>query len=146
MAFMNAANADVLTRNLPWLTLLAAAVWMVGDAALMRRTAWASWLPAAMVFVSLWITYRHMYTNPGLPVYAFGPALNRVAPLSPDRLYVGFYNEPDQTYRNWQTGPDFGAVLRPGSTAMFCGGAFPQRLQPHHDAGRRAQARHGNPR
>ena len=33
--------------------------------------------PRIVVFVSLWATYRHMYTNPGLPVYAFGPALTR---------------------------------------------------------------------
>ncbi len=121
MTILHTDNADKLTRDLPWLTLIIAGAWMLADACLMRRRAWAMWVPAAVVFVSLLTTYRHMYTNPGLPVYAFGPALTRVEPLSPDRLYLSFYREPDQAYRNWQTAEDFGAVLRPGSTSMYAG-------------------------
>ena len=121
MTVLHTDNADALTRHLPWLTLIVAATWMLADACLMRWRAWAMWLPAAVVFVSLLVTYRHMYTNPGLPVYDFGPALTRVEPLSPDRLYVSLYREPDQAYRNWQTSQDFGAVLRPGSTSMYAG-------------------------
>ena len=146
MAVLHTDNADALTRPLPWLTLIIAGAWMLADACLMRRRAWAMWVPAAVVFASLLVTYRHMYTNPGLPVYAFGPALTRIEPLSPDRLYVSFYREPDQAYRNWQTSEDFGAVLRPGSTSMYAGGAAHQRVQSDHGAGDRSSVEHGNAR
>ena len=121
MGVIHTDNADAITRDLPWLTLIIAGGWMVADAALMRRRGWRLWVPAAVAFGSLLVTYRHMYTNPGLPVYAFGPALESMKPLAADRLYVSFYREPDQAYRHWQTGEDFGGVLRPGSTGMFAG-------------------------
>ncbi len=121
MVATRTANADAITWYLPLWTLAIAVGWFLLAALLARRRQWALWVPVLVTFVSLWATYQHIYTNPGAPKYGLGPSLMRTAPLSPDRLYLSLYRQVDENYRDWQTPPDFGAVLRPGSTGMFAG-------------------------
>ena len=121
MNLAHTANHDAITRDLPWLMLIIAALWMVLDAALMRRRPWSLWIAPAVVFASLLTTYLHMYTNPGVPIFAFGPSLTHIAPLAVDRLYLSVYQEPDLAYGDKQTPPDFGGIVRPGSTGMYAG-------------------------
>ncbi len=121
MVTAHTANGDAITRDLPLWTFGVVVGWFALAALLVRRRAWALWVPVLATGVLLWVSYRHLYTNPGLPKYGFGPSLARTAPLSPDRLYLSLYLQADENYRDWQTPPDFGAVLRPGSTGMFAG-------------------------
>ena len=114
------ANGDEITRRLPLWTLLVASGWFFVTALLKNRR----WSTSVSVFATLalfWVTYQHMYTNPGVPKYAFGPGLAQIAPLSPDRLYLSLYRQVDENYDQSQTPPDFGALLRPGSTGMYAG-------------------------
>ena len=120
MVATGSANDDRITWYLPLWTLAVAVGW-VALATLGRRRAWAVWVPAAATFAVLWVAYTHQYTNPGLPKYTFGPGLAKVSPLSPDRLYLSLYLEVDKNYAFGKTPPDFGAVVRPGSTGMFAG-------------------------
>lgn len=121
MAATGSANGDRVTWYLPLWTLTVAAGWLGLAIAVGRRSTGALWLPAAAAFAVLWVAYTHQYTNPGLPMYAFGPSLAKVAPLSADRLYLSLYLEVDKNYAFGKTPPDFGAVVRPGSTGMFAG-------------------------
>ncbi len=121
MIAAHTSNHDEITHGLPVWTLAVAVGWLALACLLARRRAWALWVPALVTFVSLWATYGHMYTNPGLPTYGFGPGLQQAAPLSPDRLYLSLYRLPDHFYWGKDTGPNFGAVVRPGSTGMFAG-------------------------
>ncbi len=121
MSLCKTANDHEITWYLPLWTLLIAVAWLALSAFTARRGTWAAWLPALATLASLWTTYQHMYTNPGLPKYAFGPSLAKVSPLSADRLYLSLYDKVDEWYRDWQTPPDFGAVVRPGSTGMYAG-------------------------
>ena len=121
MAVAHTSSPDAITWNLPRWTLAIAAGWAVLSASLVRRRRWALCVPVLVTVVSLWAAYRHMYTNAGVPIYGFGPSITRTAPLSPDRLYLSLYRVPFHHYWAYQTGPDFGAVVRPGSTGMFAG-------------------------
>ena len=120
MVVTGTANRDRITWYLPLWTLVVAVGWFT-LAALLRRRGWALWVPAAATFALLWVAYGHQYTNPGLPKYAFGPGLAKVSPLSADRLYLSLYLEVDKNYSYQMTTPDFGVVLRPGSTGMLAG-------------------------
>ncbi len=102
-------------------TLLLAVAWAAGERLLPVAGRFQAWLPGLVALVSLWLCYTALPTNPGVPVYAIGENILAVAPLSPDRLYLSFYLEPYLRYRAWQTWPNFGAVVRPGSTSMFAG-------------------------
>ena len=73
----------------------------------------------SVALVSLWLIYASLPLNPGVPVYGIGSNILSAAPLSTDRLYLSLYLEPYFRYRVWQTGTNFGAVVRPGSTSMF---------------------------
>ena len=121
MVAAHTSNHDEITRDLPLWTFAVAVGWLVLAFLLARRRGWALWVPVLVTFVSLWAAYRHMYTNPGLPIYGFGPNLAQAAPLSPDRLYLSLYRVPYHFYWEKDPGPDFGAVVRPGSTGMFAG-------------------------
>ncbi len=120
MVATGSANSDRITWYLPLWTLAVTVGWLP-LAAYARRRVWALWVPAAATFATLWVAYTHQYTNPGLPMYAFGPSLASVSPLSADRLYLSLYLEVDKHYAFGKTPPDFGAVVRPGSTGMFAG-------------------------
>lgn len=120
MRLAGTASPDPLTGNIaPWL-LGVAALWAILEA-LPIPTHWRSWATIAAVAGSLGVLYRFEPTNTGLPVYVVGNDLARIAPLSPDRLYLGFYREPDRFYRNWQVPPGFGPVVRMGSMGMYAG-------------------------
>jgi hypothetical protein len=114
-------------------TLALAAAWAAGEkwlAGAPRR-----WLPAAAAVSSLLLVYNLVPANkdgpniprlgpvndPSVPVYAIGPNILSPAPLATDRLYLCLSLEPYLRYRDWQTKPDFGALIRPGSTSMFAG-------------------------
>jgi hypothetical protein len=107
--------------------------WAVGESLL--HNAARRWLPAAVALCSLWLVYQTVPANkagvntprPGqapdasVPVYAIGQNILAAAPLSTDRLYLCLSLEPYLRYRDWQTPPNFGALVRPGSTSMFAG-------------------------
>jgi hypothetical protein len=92
-------------------------------------------LPVAVALGSLLLIYSLVPANkagpntpqlgasadPSVPVYAIGPNIRSPAPLSSGRLYLCLSLEPYLRYRDWQTKPDFGALIRPGSTSMFAG-------------------------
>ncbi len=120
MIAAHTSSPDAVTWNLPGWTFAIAVGWFVAAAFVGRRRPALS-LPVLATLASLWAAYGHMYTNAGVPIYGFGPGLAQTAPLSPDRLYLSLYREPFHHYWAYQTGPDFGAVLRPGSTGMFAG-------------------------
>ncbi len=119
MVLTGTDNPDAITRYLPAWTLAVAVGWLVLAAVSGRQR--ALWVPLLATVASLWAAYQHEYTSPGVPIYGFGPSLARTAPLSPDRLYLSLYRMPHFSYWAYQTGPDFGAVVRPGSTEMFAG-------------------------
>jgi hypothetical protein len=153
-------DAPVKAVLLPAGTLLLAVAWAAGERLLEGRET-RHWLPVGAALLSLWLVYRTVPANkgvpdtarsgilpePGVPVYAIGPNILSAAPLSTDRLYVCLSLEPYLRYRDWQTGPDFGALLRPGSTSMFAGVHFINGYSPIMSAtvGRRLEMEtHGN--
>ncbi len=111
---------DPLTNKLPPFTLGLGILWTVLAALPMRRARTLA-VSGLVVLAAMGGTYRYMDTNPHLPIYPMPESLRRVAPLSPDRLYVSFYREADQFYRAWQTPPGFGSMVRMGSTGMIAG-------------------------
>jgi hypothetical protein len=114
-------------------TLVLALAWAAGEKWL--TTPPGRWLPAAAAVFSLLLVYNLVPANkdganiprlgtvndPSVPVYAIGPNIASPAPLSTDRLYLCLSLEPYLRYRDWQTAPNFGALIRPGSTSMFAG-------------------------
>ena len=113
-------GADPSVRGLaPW-TLVVAVAW-AGVEMLPMPRGWRLWGASLATFASLWVTYRFAHTNTGLPIYPVGENLTQIAPLSPDRLYLSLYREPDQFYRDWQVPKGFGAVVRMGSMGMYAG-------------------------
>ena len=120
MGLAGTSSPDAITRTLPAWTLAVTLGWFA-LAAWAGRRRWALLLPVLAAVASMWTAYQHMYTNAGVPIYGFGPAIARTSPLSTDRLYLSLYREPFHHYWAYQTGPDFGAVVRPGSTGMFAG-------------------------
>ena len=111
---------DPVTDKLPPFTLAVGVLWAVLAALPMRRS-WTLAVSGLAVLAAMGGTYRYMETNPHLPIYPMPESLRHVAPLSPDRLYVSFYREADQFYRNWQTPPGFGSLVRMGSTGLIAG-------------------------
>ncbi len=110
-----------VTDALPPFTLGVAMWWAVLAALPGRRRGWTLGVAGLAVGAAMFGTYRFQPTNPHLPIYPVPETLRSVAPLSTDRLYVSFYREADQFYRNWQTPPGFGTLVRMGSTGMFAG-------------------------
>ena len=108
------------TRLAPF-TLGVAIVWAVVAALPGRRRPWTLGVAGLAVLAATGGTYRYMDTNPHLPIYPVPETLRAVAPLSPDRLYVSLYREADQYYRDWQTPPGFGTLVRMGSMGMYAG-------------------------
>lgn len=109
-----------VTDAMPPFTLGVAVAWAL-LAAWPRRRAWPLTAAGLAVFAATAGTYQFMPTNPHLPIYPMPATLSRVAPLSVDRLYLSFYREADQYYRNWQTPEGFGSLVRMGSTGMIAG-------------------------
>ena len=120
MKGFHTASPDPRSNSIPAWTLGVAAGWAAWEA-LPMRASWRWWGPALAVFAATWGTYRFAQTNTGLPVYPVPQSLATVAPLSPDRLYLSLYREPDRFYREWQTAPGFGSVARMGSMGMYAG-------------------------
>ena len=124
MAVAGAANPDPLTRDCPAWLLGCSLAWLALEIGLPRRALRQPWLPAAAALVSLWVTYRHLPTNPGVPKYAFGASLSEADPLSTDRLYLALYPEPEHADVAGIARPARAEVLRPGSTNLFAGLRF----------------------
>jgi hypothetical protein len=94
-----------------------------------------SWLPAAVAFVGLLLTYIWIPPNCGVPKYNLPQALTRSAPLDPQRLYLSIYPAPEQTYRIEKQPDPVGTTVRPGSTSMFAGVRFLNGYSPIRPAG-----------
>ncbi len=109
------------TNAMPPFTLGVAVAWALLAAWPKQRRGWPLTVAGLAVFAATAGTYRFLPTNPHLPIYPMPAGLSRVEPLSPDRLYLSFYREADQYYRNWQTPKEFGSLVRMGSTGMIAG-------------------------
>ncbi len=109
-----------MTDAMPPFTLGVAVAWAT-LAAWPGRRGWSLTVAGLAVFAAMAGTYRFMPTNPHLPIYPMPAGLSRVEPLSADRLYLSFYREADQYYRDWQTPKGFGSLVRMGSTGMIAG-------------------------
>ena len=124
MSLTGTANPDPPSHVLaPWMLGFSVA-WLALEAAWPRRALRWPWLPAAVALASLWVTYRQLPTNPGVPRYAFDALLSQPAPLSTDRLYLGLYPEPEHYDVVDIAPPARAALLRPGSTSLFAGLRF----------------------
>ena len=135
MTAAGTANPDPPSHLLaPW-TLGFGVAWLALETAAFPRARRGAWLPATVALASLWATYRLLPTNPGVPRYAFDAALSQTAPLSPDRLYLGLYPEPEHYDVVDIAPPDRAALLRPGSTNLFAGLRFVNGYSPIMGAG-----------
>ena len=135
MTAADTANPDPPSHLLaPWMLGLGCA-WLALETAGSRRVVRWAWLPTTVALASLWATYRLLPTNPGVPRYAFDASLSQPAPLSPDRLYLGLYPEPEHYDVLGIAPPDRAALLRPGSTNLFAGLRFVNGYSPIMGAG-----------
>lgn len=126
-----------------WAAGLAALAWRGGNhdggTTLAKQTcalglAWAAaarvlpaaarpWCPALAALGSLWLAYRALSTNPGVPHYPFTDNLRVPGPLAPGRLYLSLHREPFFYHTVAANAPvGFGATVRPGSTPLFAPG------------------------
>lgn len=120
MKVFRTGNPDPLTAGMAPCMLAIAVGWAVVGALPVRRSGHL-WGAGLAVLAAMWGTYRYAHTNTGLPIYPVGQNLARIEPLSPDRLYLSFYREPDRFYRIWQVPPGFGPVVRMGSMGLYAG-------------------------
>ncbi len=93
--------------------------WWLGVSRLPRASNLRRWLPAAATLGTLVVSYALLPTNPRVPRYPFTGNLADPAPLSRERLYLAYTDSPFIKYHGPAMPSGFGAVLRPGSTAMF---------------------------
>jgi hypothetical protein len=94
-----------------------------------------TWVPAALTFAVLFVTYLWIPPNCGVPKYNLAQELNHPAPLDPERLYLSFYPEPEHAYRVEKNPEPFGTTVRPGSTSMWAGLRFINGYSPIRPAG-----------
>jgi hypothetical protein len=96
---------------------------------------WRCWVPAAVTFVSLLVTYLCIPTNGGVPKYNLSHDLLSPAPLDPQRLYLSVYPPPDGVYGYSENSQPIGRLVRPGSTSMWAQLHFVNGYSPIRAAG-----------
>jgi hypothetical protein len=139
-----AVGAVVITASAMWLSDAAGPLgWRMAAALLGVAVIWAAaewlgawrWIPAAVTFLSLLVTYVVVHPQRGVPRYRFDESLTSPAPLDPQRLYLSVHPLPEATYRVEARDEPAGQVVRPGSTSMWAGLRFINGYSPIRPAG-----------
>ena len=118
---------------LMWIFVGLASIWVCS--ALLLRSDLRLWMPVAITFCALLVTYLFMPTNCGVPRYNFSQELLEPAPLDPQRLYLSVYPWAELTYAMTNEPQPVGQTLRPGSTSMWARLRFINGYSPIRAAG-----------
>ena len=119
---------------LTWIVLGLAALWCLSEFVL-RDSTFRGWLPTAITFFALLVTYLCIPPNGGVPKYNLSQELLKPAPLDPHRLYLSIYPWAELTYRIENKPQPVGQIVRPGSTSMWAGLRFINGYSPIRPAG-----------
>jgi len=120
---------------LTWIFLLIALVWMVIELARPKSTLLRGWMPTAVAFIALLVTYFCIPPNCGVPKYNFSQSLLSPAPLDPGRLYLSVYPPLESAYRIEARNGPVGQTVRPGSASMWARLRFINGYSPIRPAG-----------
>jgi len=85
--------------------------------------AWAEWLPAAVITLSLGAAFWYLPTHQSAPKYSFNDSLLDPAPLDRDRLYLSLYSFSEISHARSRA-PGHGNLLRPLNTMHAAGLRF----------------------
>lgn len=99
----------------------ALAVWesaILGLWLLSTRRLPSQWLTTGVTATLLLTVYFHLSITQAAYVLPFGENMLRPGPLATTRLYLGLYAQTDLD-RGMKEQPGWGAVLRPGNTALY---------------------------
>ena len=97
------------------LLVLSAAWWLIERFA--RRES-AAWLPAAVVVISLGLTFWFLPTHQAVPKFSFTDKIRDPAPLDPSRLYLSLYSFKEIADARARS-PGFGNLLRPADSMEY---------------------------
>ena len=119
---------------LTWIFLGLAALWYFSDVFSPNARVW-EWIPAAITFLALLVTYLCIPPNGGVPKYNLSQMLLKPSPLDPQRLYLSIYPWAEHTYRIEKKLQPVGQIVRPGSTSMWARLRFINGYSPIRPAG-----------
>src|SRR5438477_10782344 len=119
---------------LTWIFLGLAALWYFTDV-FFGNAKVREWIPAAITFLALLVTYLCIPPNGGVPKYNLSQMLLKPSPLDPQRLYLSIYPWAEHTYRIEKKLQPVGQIVRPGSTSMWARLRFINGYSPIRPAG-----------
>jgi len=119
---------------LTWIFLGLAALWYFSDVFFPNAKV-RQWIPAAITFLALLVTYLCIPPNGGVPKYNLSQELLKPSPLDPHRLYLSIYPWAEHTYRIEKRPQPVGQIVRPGSTSMWARLRFINGYSPIRPAG-----------
>jgi hypothetical protein len=123
------AGQPIISRTLPSIMLVLAAVWIGIEDRLPRGHSVRRWAPAAGAWSVLMATYLLLPIAFHVPVWRLDESIRHVAPLDPQIRYFALADERDYFINGTQLA-SWGSLIRPGNTMSAAGVHFVNGYSP----------------